>query len=130
MRSKLITCFLLLNIQIWASAAWCEAIRIGSITNETVEELRLFQPLADYLASNLEAEGIDQGVVVVTNTMQGMAKLLLDDRIDLYMDSPFPTITVNRLAGSQALLRRWKKGGQGISQCGVYQTGQRDRLCV
>jgi phosphonate transport system substrate-binding protein len=89
---------------------WAGALHIGSISSEPRDEIKRFLPLAHYLAQQLQSEGIDHGDVVVAESIPRMATLLQEGRVDLYLDSPYPVIAVSHLAGSQLLLRRWKKG--------------------
>lgn len=72
------------------------------------KKIKRFQPLADYLVDHLGLYGYQTGRVVVTKNMEDMADLLKDGTIDLYMDSPYPTLVVQELSGSQVILRRWK----------------------
>lgn len=90
--------------------AWAEPIRIGSIAREPAEEIKKFLPLASYLAKQLQPDGINQGIVVVARDIPEMAVFVRDGKVDLYIDSPFPSLAVSRLSGSKFLLRRWKKG--------------------
>ena len=39
-----------------------------------------------------------------------MAELLREGKVDLYIDSPFPSLAMGHLSGSTLLARRWKKG--------------------
>jgi len=89
---------------------WAGTIVIGSISLEPGAEIKRFLPLARYLAGQLETEDIDQGKVVVANSIPQMAALLREGKVDLYVDSPFTIVAVSRLSGSKLLLRRWKKG--------------------
>lgn len=86
-----------------------EPIRIGSIHTEPAHEFKIFSPLASYLAKQLQSEGIDQGKVVVAQSIPQMAAFLREGKVDLYIDSPFTAVAVSRLSGSKFLLRRWKK---------------------
>ncbi len=90
--------------------SWARPIHIGSIHDRPANEIRKFLPLVRYLAEVLEPEGIDEGKVVVAKSIQQMADFLREGKVDLFLDSPFPVLAVNRLAGSKLLLRRWKKG--------------------
>jgi phosphonate transport system substrate-binding protein len=87
-----------------------ESLTIGSIGLEPAAEIKNFLPLARYLAQQLAPEGIAHGGVVVADSVRQMAVLLQDGKVDLYLDSPFPTLAVSRLSGSRLLLRRWKEG--------------------
>jgi phosphonate transport system substrate-binding protein len=75
-----------------------------------VGETKKFWPLASYLAQQLHSEGIDQGKVVVAESIPAMSSLLQTRQVDLYIDSLFPSLAVSRLSGSKLLLRRWKTG--------------------
>jgi phosphonate transport system substrate-binding protein len=89
---------------------WAGALHIGSISMEPTAEIKKFLPLARYLAQQLQSEGIDDGKVIVADSIPRMAALLKEGKVDLYLDSPYPVVAVSRLAGSQLLLRRWKRG--------------------
>ena len=39
-----------------------------------------------------------------------MAKFLKDGTVDVYFDSPYPTLATQERSGSQVILRRWKTG--------------------
>lgn len=93
-----------------ASPLMAAPLVIGTISSSPQEEIETFQPFADYLASNLAANGIDAGDVVIAADIPQMAQMLLLGEIDLYIDSSIVAEAVNSLSGSQTFLRRWKKG--------------------
>lgn len=94
----------------FSGAAQAAPLVIGSVSHEPADEIRKFQPLADYLARHLAEFGVDQGKVVVVGGMKEMAQRLGSGEVDVYIDSAFPSLVVSRLADSRILLRRWKKG--------------------
>jgi len=82
---------------------------LGDIdANDPATKIKRFQPLTEYLVANLGSYGYRTGRVVVAKNMEDMAGLLKDGTVDIYMDSPYPTLAVQKLAGSQVILRRWK----------------------
>ncbi len=83
---------------------------IGSVSVDSEDDIKEYQPLADYLASELAEFGYQGGEVVVVKSAAEMAKLMRRGRVDLYIDSPFPTYAVDQLAESEPLVNRWKKG--------------------
>lgn len=85
-----------------------ESFKIGSISIAPVVETRKFWPLAGYLARQLQSEGIDQGKVVVAESLSAMSSLLQTRQADIYIDSFFPSLAVSRSSGSKLLVRRWK----------------------
>lgn len=102
--------FLSLVVLILPQLAWARPISVGSIGDVPTDEMKKFLPLAAYLANQLRSEGYDQGRVIVARSMPEMAKLLREEKVDLYIDSPFPAAAVSRLSGSRFFLLRLKKG--------------------
>ncbi len=103
-------CMIMLLCVVTARAASMPPLVIGSVSDKPGNEIKKFQPLADYLARHLAEFGVDKGVVKVARGTSEMAHLLGSGQVDVYIDSPFPIIVVGRLADSRILLRRWKKG--------------------
>jgi phosphonate transport system substrate-binding protein len=97
----------------WLLAQMVDArpLIVGSIHhNDPVHEIEKFWPFVAYLAKQLEADGIDQGKVVVAQSIPQMATWCREGKVDLYLDSPLAAMAVSCLSGSKFLLRRWKKG--------------------
>lgn len=90
--------------------AWAGPITLGSISFSPAREIKKFWPLASYLGKQLQSEGINKGQIVVAESIPTMSSFLQTGKVDLYIDSPFPSMAVSRLSGSKFLLRRWKKG--------------------
>ena len=90
--------------------AWAGPITLGSISVSPAREIKKFWPLASYLGKQLQSEGINKGQIVVAESIPTMSSFLQTGKVDLYIDSPFPSMAVSRLSGSKFLLRRWKKG--------------------
>ena len=90
--------------------ALAEPLTIGTISDEPVNEIGLFSPIARYLAKRLEPRGITHGRVAIATSIGEMANLIKDRRVDIYVDSPLTSIAVNHLTGGAMLLRRWKNG--------------------
>ncbi len=102
--------FFVLALLLPPLVTWAKPIRMGSISTEPAAEIKTFLPIAAYLAKQLQSDGFDQGKVLVARSMPEMAAFLKEGKVDLYIDSPFPSLAVSRLSGSKFLLRRWKKG--------------------
>ena len=60
-----------------------KTITLGDISGEPAAKIKLFQPLADYLAANLSEFGIQEGRVVVAPSMEAMAELLIAHGADI-----------------------------------------------
>ncbi len=88
-----------------------QMITIGDIDfDEPAKKIKRFQPLADYLAEQLEDHGIKRGQVVIARDIEEMAGFLSNGTVDIYFDSPFPALGAQELSGSEFILRRWKNG--------------------
>lgn len=88
-----------------------QIITLGDIDpDEPAKKLKRFQPLADYLAEHLESFGVHGGRVVIARNIEEMGRFLSDGTVDIYFDSPFPSLVVQEVSGSKIILRRWKKG--------------------
>ncbi len=87
-----------------------QIITLGDIDpDEPAKKLKRFQPLADYLAEHLESTGIHGGRVVIARNIEEMGRFLSDGTVDIYFDSPFPSLAVQEVSGSEIILRRWKQ---------------------
>jgi len=93
-----------------ATPSWAKPLTFGTISAVPVEEVQVFQPFVDFIAGQLAGDGIDAGKVVVAENVNQMAALLKSGQVDLFIDSSVTALVVNKLAGSQFMLRRWKKG--------------------
>lgn len=92
------------------SVTWAKTLNIGTISADPVDEIRVFQPFADYLAGKLANDGIDAATVVIAADIHQMAALLKSGKVDLFIDSSVTALVINKLSGSEYMLRRWKKG--------------------
>ena len=90
--------------------ALAEPVIIGSVHREAAAEIKRFLPLANYLGRHLQPEGVNEARIVVAKDISQMGQLLREGKVDVYIDSPFPSVAASLLSGSKFLLRRWKKG--------------------
>jgi phosphonate transport system substrate-binding protein len=91
-------------------SVWGDALRIGSIGYLPADEIRDFLPLARYLSEPLKTAGVEEVRVIVAGSISEMAGFMRSGKVDLYIDSVFPSMIVSELTGSRFLLRRWKRG--------------------
>jgi phosphonate transport system substrate-binding protein len=86
-------------------------IRMGTIGLDPVKHIKEFQPTADYIAEKLSNGTIKyKGQVIMSPTINDMIKLLQEQRIDLYFESPFTIALVDKESGAVPFLLRWKEG--------------------
>ena len=70
-----------------------------------------FRDFVGYVAGKLSAAPMTEGKIIVAPTPPQLAALLVEQKVDFYMESPYPTYVVNDVYGAGTLLlRRWKGG--------------------
>jgi phosphonate transport system substrate-binding protein len=75
-----------------------------------IAKLERFQPLADYLAANLNEYGIGAVEVKIAPDLETMIQWMAAGEVDMYYDSPYPTMIVAEQTDAKVFLRRWKGG--------------------
>jgi phosphonate transport system substrate-binding protein len=82
---------------------------VSPVNQKQIEEH--FRDFVRYVARKLSAAPPIEGRIVVAPTQSGLANLLIERRVDFYMESPYPTYLINHVYGAgKLLLRRWKGG--------------------
>ncbi|WP_162937959.1 phosphate/phosphite/phosphonate ABC transporter substrate-binding protein [Kiloniella sp. EL199] len=87
-----------------------DTLTIGTISSEPVGDIKTFAPFANFLAEKLIDDGVDEVQVVIAPDIKQMVGMLKQQEIDLFIDSSITASIINKLSGSQFMLRRWKKG--------------------
>ena len=79
-----------------------KTITIGDIDpGDPAKKINRFQPLADYLARELEDFGFTEGRVAIARDIEEMARFLEEGVVDVYLDSAYPTLAVQELSGAR-----------------------------
>jgi phosphonate transport system substrate-binding protein len=82
---------------------------ISDVNQKEIEEH--FRDFARDVARKLFAQTDAEGKVLVATTLSELAKLLEQNKVDFFMESPYPTYIINHVHGAaKLLLRRWKGG--------------------
>lgn len=101
------------------AAAASNALVIGNVdASNPAQKIAEFQPLADYLAANLEDFGVTEGTVRIARDTEEMAELVKSGEVDIYIDAAFPAMDVCEAAGCEFALRQWK--GNTAELAGVF----------
>jgi phosphonate transport system substrate-binding protein len=89
-----------------------KTITLGLVSETNQQDIaEHFRDLARYVARKLSAPADAEGQVVVARSLSELAKLLEQNKVDFFMESPYPTYVVNQVHGAaKLLLRRWKGG--------------------
>lgn len=98
------------TVNVRSSPASKKTLIIGETGSSPSATISSFQPLADYLAANLSANGYGAGMVKVAPDLATMGKWLKNREIDVFFDSPYPAMVLIDSAGAKPILRRWKGG--------------------
>ena len=85
-------------------------IVLGDVSDDPVDKIEEFLPLADYLAANLAEQGIGVGEVKIAPNLATMSDWLASGEVDFYFDSAYSTVIVGETASAYPILRRWKDG--------------------
>lgn len=93
-----------------AAQADSKFITIGTLGDEPAKLIRIYQPVANYLATHLVNYGFSEGRVLLATNAGEMGELMRLGKVDIFIDSPMPTIGVNHIGGGKIILRRWKGG--------------------
>ncbi len=86
-------------------------LTVGSIAVEDVQdEVNDFLPFTEFIAGRLKERGVVGGQVKIARDIPEMATFLEQGEVDIFIDSPFPALTMVQLGVAEPMLRRWKKG--------------------
>ena len=97
------------------------ALVVGNVdATNPAQKIEEFQPLADYLAVNLEDFNITEGQVLIARDTAEMARMMSDGEVDIYLDAAIPSLEVCEEAGCTFALRQWKGGTPELA--GVFVT--------
>ncbi len=85
-------------------------IVLGDIDSQPTDQIETWQPVADYLASNLEEFNIGAGAVRIAPDLETMGEWLESGEVDLTFESVYPAMIQINQFGSEPILRQWKGG--------------------
>jgi len=107
--------FLMPAAKNWAQGAGdapTKTLTLGIVSKRPQAQVEAeFRDFIRYVARKYSASSSAvEGKVAAAPAVWQLAKLLEEDRVDFYMDSPYPTYLINRQGAAIPLLRRWKGG--------------------
>lgn len=86
-------------------------ISVGTVGQDVTKYITRMQSTADYLVAKLSDKDTKyQGKVIIAKTVEDMVRLLKDQEIDLYFESPVTMLLVAERSGAEPFLVRWKQG--------------------
>ena len=84
-------------------------INIGTVGSDVLDEIRSLQPFIKYLNNHSELSSYHFSGTAATNK-ENLYLMMKNKKIDIYIDSPFPIVSLKHQLDIDILLRRWKKG--------------------
>ena len=79
-------------------------LTIGDIDPDTpVQRMNQIRPLANYLARSLGWEDRNRVRIRIARSVDEMALMIQDGKVDIFMDSVYPTLAVRRTTGIQVI---------------------------
>ena len=82
----------------------------GRAQDDAVRAIRDRQEFVDYIAKKLAPVGISGGKILVVDNLHLLAQAIKENKVDLFHDSPVPTMVLARQTGAVPILRQWKYG--------------------
>jgi len=112
---KTIRSTLMIAAAVLIAAAHADAqtrtITLGVISKRTQAEVEpQYRDFVRYVARKLATRTPLEGRVLVAPTIVRLEKLIEENKVDFYMDSPYTTYLINAQGIALPLLRRWKSG--------------------
>jgi phosphonate transport system substrate-binding protein len=93
------------------AAAQTRTITLGVISKRTQAEVEpQFRDFVRYIARKMGGRSPVEGKVLVAPSIVRLEKLIEEDKVDFYMESPYTTYLINATGTALPLLRRWKSG--------------------
>ena len=87
-----------------------ESLTLGIAAANVEKKTAEHQDFVNYLTRRLFSRPDVKGTVIVVPTPLQLAQLLVETKVDFFMDSAYPTHVIAWRAGSRPILRRWKHG--------------------
>lgn len=89
-----------------------DKIIIGTIDAEAESKFSKFQALADYLQKELNRKDI-KFAVEIPKDINTAIKLINEKKLDIFIDSVYPILVVQKQTDISIEAKRWKKGSEG-----------------
>lgn len=80
---------------------------IGFVDPEPVKTIEKHQIITDYIKEELN---LDKVTIKVTPNISGMVTAIKNNEVDIFIDTIFSVLTIQKAVKLDIILRRWKKG--------------------
>ncbi|MCB0032873.1 MAG: phosphate/phosphite/phosphonate ABC transporter substrate-binding protein [Anaerolineales bacterium] len=85
-------------------------IVLGDTGVNRAEKIEALQPTADYIAAQLHEYGIGVGEVKIAPDLETMIQWINEGEVDIYFDSPYPTMIILDDTEMRPVMRQWRQG--------------------
>jgi len=89
-----------------------EIITIGTIDSEPQDKFSKFEPLSTYVQTKLNNQNIKINIEIPKDINTAI-KLIQEQKLDIFIDSVYPTLLVQMKTGITIEAKRWKRGSEG-----------------
>lgn len=83
---------------------------IGKVTHNPKKHYARLMPLAKYLVDRMGDLGVVRAEVRLTRSVNDMAQLLAEGKVDLITETPYGAVSFIDRVGAEPILLKWKKG--------------------
>ncbi len=87
-----------------------DTLVIGKVSDDPRKHYRRLKPMVDYAVERMGDLGITRGEVRMARDNEQMVRYLREGRVDWVTETVFSSLLYRDRAGSEILLRKWKKG--------------------
>ncbi len=86
------------------------ALVIGKVSSNPKKHYKRLKPIADYAVSKMGDLGYTHARVLMAKDNDELIRFLKQGKVDWVTGTPFSAMAIHEKAGTELLLRRWKKG--------------------
>ena len=104
-----------------------QTITIGTIDTEPENKFSKFEALSDYLQNKLKKNKILINVEIPKDIDTAIS-LIKHNKLDIFIDSVYPTMVVQKATPISIELKRWKKGSEGYKSVIFTNKGSKINL--
>jgi len=114
-----------LIVLLFISNLLSQTITIGTIDSEPENKFSKFEALSDYLQNKLKKNKILINVEIPKDINTAIS-LIKNNKLDIFIDSVYPTLVVQKAVGLSIDSKRWKKGSEGYKS--VIFTNKKSKI--
>ena len=83
---------------------------IGKVSSNPKKHYRYLKPIVSYMAEQMQDLGVDNADVLMAKDHDQLVRYMRLGKVDWVTETPLITLILQKHAGAEILLRKWKKG--------------------